>query len=276
MSTTTPNLGLFKYNTDTDGKEIFSIQTALNNNWDLIDSAMAQSGSSGESGYAKLNNGLIINYGQASISSQEVTWTRPNLSENGTMGGNSCACTASTYYSSYYPWRAFDGSTGTGWRVTGNSSGCWLTFYSPIPIKVSQFTYTSTDDEWAKSFKLDASNDNSSWEQLGTYTKSIAAQTTHTVDTEVQGFYKYYRITTIAPYVQYTWIMELNFIATYITSVINSITFPQAFTSSNYAYSLAYRNGAFGESYATNLTSTGMTLQNNSNADAVYYIAIGY
>ena len=37
MSTTTPNLGLFKYNPTTDGKEVFSIKTALNDNWDIID-----------------------------------------------------------------------------------------------------------------------------------------------------------------------------------------------------------------------------------------------
>lgn len=37
MSETTPNLGLFKYNPITDGKETFSIQAALNDNWDIID-----------------------------------------------------------------------------------------------------------------------------------------------------------------------------------------------------------------------------------------------
>ena len=38
MSSTTTNLGLFKYDTATDGKQVFSIETALNDNWDLIDS----------------------------------------------------------------------------------------------------------------------------------------------------------------------------------------------------------------------------------------------
>lgn len=40
MSSTTPNLNLFKYDTATDGKEVFSIETALNDNWDLIDTAV--------------------------------------------------------------------------------------------------------------------------------------------------------------------------------------------------------------------------------------------
>lgn len=37
MSELTPNLGLFKYDLSTDGKEVFSINTALNNNWDILD-----------------------------------------------------------------------------------------------------------------------------------------------------------------------------------------------------------------------------------------------
>ena len=37
MSEYTPNLNLFKYNTSTDGKEIFSITQALNRNWDILD-----------------------------------------------------------------------------------------------------------------------------------------------------------------------------------------------------------------------------------------------
>lgn len=42
MSTTTANLGLFKYNTSTDANTSFSIDTALNNNWDKIDSNCMQ------------------------------------------------------------------------------------------------------------------------------------------------------------------------------------------------------------------------------------------
>ena len=41
MSELTPNLGLFKYNLDTDGKESFNITQCLNNNWDKIDSNTA-------------------------------------------------------------------------------------------------------------------------------------------------------------------------------------------------------------------------------------------
>ena len=37
MSGTTANLKLFKYNTSTDGKQKFNIDSALNNNWDILD-----------------------------------------------------------------------------------------------------------------------------------------------------------------------------------------------------------------------------------------------
>ena len=40
MSTTTANLGLFKYNTTTDANVSFNINTALNDNWDKIDAAV--------------------------------------------------------------------------------------------------------------------------------------------------------------------------------------------------------------------------------------------
>lgn len=40
MSSTTKNLGLFKYDTDIDIDEVFSIEQALNDNWDIIDSAI--------------------------------------------------------------------------------------------------------------------------------------------------------------------------------------------------------------------------------------------
>lgn len=38
MSETTKNLGLFKYDTTTDGKQVFSIDKGMNDNWDIIDS----------------------------------------------------------------------------------------------------------------------------------------------------------------------------------------------------------------------------------------------
>ena len=40
MSTTTENLGLFKYDPSTDGAQTFNIKKALNDNWDKIDASV--------------------------------------------------------------------------------------------------------------------------------------------------------------------------------------------------------------------------------------------
>lgn len=37
MSTTTPNLGLFKYDTTADANAMFNLDTALNDNWNKLD-----------------------------------------------------------------------------------------------------------------------------------------------------------------------------------------------------------------------------------------------
>ena len=42
MSSTTKNLGLFKYDTDIDIDEMFSIDQALNDNWDVLDAKVKQ------------------------------------------------------------------------------------------------------------------------------------------------------------------------------------------------------------------------------------------
>lgn len=41
MSEYTSNLQLFKYDTATDGKEVFSINASMNDNWDKIDAFAA-------------------------------------------------------------------------------------------------------------------------------------------------------------------------------------------------------------------------------------------
>ena len=48
MSTTTENLGLFKYDPSTDGANTFNIKQALNENWDKLDAAVSAARSAGE------------------------------------------------------------------------------------------------------------------------------------------------------------------------------------------------------------------------------------
>ena len=68
MSTVTPNLGLFKYNTSTDANSAFNINKALNNNWDIIDNALtnvdALPDQTGKDGYILTTNGSEASWGQ--------------------------------------------------------------------------------------------------------------------------------------------------------------------------------------------------------------------
>ena len=277
MSTTTPNLGLFKYNPETDGKETFSISQALNANWDIIDNTLTSSSSLGQSGYIKFNNGLTINYGQASVGTQEVAWDQSQyyLASNGTLGGSTCACYASSVPSSGQVYHLFDGSTTTAYASASIGSSEYIIFYSPIPIKPSSISILpSTYGQQGVS--VAGSNDNISYTTIGSIGSFPSGSTWATDTMTSDNFYRYIKFTFNPGNGIRVQAKEVAITATYLTSIVNTITFPCAFTTTNYAYSLAYRNGIFGESYATTLTNTGMTLQNNSNADAVYYIAVGY
>jgi len=64
MSSSTSTLELFKYDTSTDGKEVFSINTALNANWDKIDSfasaikSLSNLDAQGEKRFTDIQNSL--------------------------------------------------------------------------------------------------------------------------------------------------------------------------------------------------------------------------
>ena len=287
MSEYTQNLGLFKYNTETDGKETFSIEQALNANWDILDNViLTASGGLGESGYVELSDGLLINYGKVYTGSQEVSFVNPRLSSNGIMGGNSFAVAAdSANSSSYSAWKVFDGTTTGSWTSGNGGYPHWFTFYNPTPLKVSTLAVTnrSSGNNYAmKDYTVEGSNTNTdgSWVTLKTGENDVATSNlTWYINVNSSAFYKYHRISAtshLSGSGNYIQIGELNITATYITTALNSVIFPKAFQTTNYAYSLAYLNGITGDSYATTMTTTGLTLQNNTNAEAVYYIAIGY
>lgn len=217
-----------------------------------------------------ISNSFLINYGKASVSSQEEQWNRPNLTSNGTLGGNSFAVWANKNTSDAY--KAFDSNTSTSWDSDDGTG--YLITYNPNKIRIVQIliqaTYTMT------ACTMQGSDDNSNWTTLTT-TFANQGGGRYLIQISDSAFYHYYKIfptnsTTSGRNV----LTEVTIWANYITYVLNSITFPQAFTTTNYAYSLAYLNGLFGNSYATDLTTTGMTLQNNSNGTNVYYLAIGY
>ncbi len=75
MSELTPNLGLFKYSTDLDGKQVFSIDTALNDNWDILDEKCNEI-------ITDLNDKVVLDLSNANPSQtfidNTITWNLPD------------------------------------------------------------------------------------------------------------------------------------------------------------------------------------------------------
>lgn len=126
----------------------------------------------------------------------EVTFTRPNLTANGTMGGSSFA--VRTNKTETCPlWQAFDGSGSTYcYLVGGTVTQGNIDIYNPSPLKVSSFSITSYDSqEMITGGIIYASNDDSTYTSLGSFTTSVSgANGTIAIPSGSQGFYKYYRI----------------------------------------------------------------------------------
>lgn len=149
----------------------------------------------------------------------EGSWTRPNLTANGVMGGSSYAASASSTWSSNYAYRAFDGITTAGNCWESSASPSTLTFYSPVPIKATSFTFrnyyaNTSSTNTPNTVVISGSNDNSTWTQLKSYTNTnFTANATWTVNITNNNYYKYYRFSVSAGGA-YMFIVELDITAT--------------------------------------------------------------
>lgn len=103
-------------------------------------------------------------------------WTQPILTENGTMGGNSFACSSDTILSPRDAWYAFDGTLGTDndtFLLKSNSGS--LYFYNPEPLKISKLTVTNRDEKNVRAIRRGifyGSNDFIMWNELCQFTNS--------------------------------------------------------------------------------------------------------
>ena len=122
-------------------------------------------------------------------------WARPNLTANGTLGGDSFAVAASSEYSSTYAaYNAVRTTSGTSysWR-TSSITECTYTMYNPDNLKVSSITIVYTGATYVPStLTVDGSDDGESWVSLpSTYSLS---STTGTLTITTPSPYKYYRL----------------------------------------------------------------------------------
>lgn len=130
-----------------------------------------------------------------------IPFEQPVLTEDGTIGGSSFAVnglpvmgtnlyvmtnpnTGYYYYAGYLPNQQF-------------------TYYNPDAIKLTSITFNNTsipsniEGDILKTFQLDASNDNSDWITIGTYsrTNSAAGSGNDSIEITTEYAFKYFRFT---------------------------------------------------------------------------------
>lgn len=124
----------------------------------------------------------------------ETTFVRPNLTANGTLGGDSFA--VGGYY--WHPqtgnnsiYTLFDGNTSTGCTCTAYNGGGYIIFYNPLPLKV---TSVQNDHIWYAGdwydVTISGSNDGTNWTDLGYFSHGL------TTKCEISNpqYFNYYRL----------------------------------------------------------------------------------
>lgn len=163
-------------------------------------------------GHTKLQYApFAINTGSVGGSTAVQTqFVRPNLSSNGTMGGNDFAVNASSYYegggeTSLFAWKAVNGTnTGEGdcWGAGATDSTPDYMFYYPIALNVTNIQIVNRNTPYSQnvlailSGTVYGSNDNSTWTQLKTFSNSTTtANTSWNIDlSDNTNSYNYYKI----------------------------------------------------------------------------------
>ena len=140
----------------------------------------------------------------------DTTWTRPNLTADGTLGGNSFAVYSPTRNSN--PYRAVDDSASTYWGYYDSGNQTYI-FYNPDALKVTEIVYAYKSSSYrASAVVIQGSNDNSKWVDItSTYSGS---GTTYTSTLTNDKYYKYYKLT-FAPYSSYIQVKDMAITATY-------------------------------------------------------------
>ena len=278
MSTTTKNLGLFKYDTITDANVPFSINQALNDNWDILDEKYNDiSGVTtivdGTTWYRLWKDGWKEQGGEVSLAETERVWEQPTLTENGTLGQGEFAVQANQEYTaSSKLYCAFDKNASTN-AATTSIPATW-TMYFGIPVNISNINFLIWSNGAPKTGYFEVSNNGTTWTNVGNISNTIGTGYVN-LPINTSGYYKYWRMVVTQCTTAYLYCTEITITATYKTSVANSIIFPVAFQNSNYSYTFANQDGGGMDAYVSNKTISGMTLT-NTNSGRASWTACGY
>lgn len=142
-------------------------------------------------------NGTIITTGSNITENITLTaattssFVRPNLTTEGSMGGDSFAVSAKSSSQSNYPaWRAVDSSLSSSYYWRAPDGGGSFTFYNPDSLKVTQIViYYST--YYADSVTIQGSQDNTNWDDI---TSTYSYSSTGTLTLTNNKYYKYYKL----------------------------------------------------------------------------------
>lgn len=113
----------------------------------------------------------------------------PIMTSNSTPSG---LASASTEYGIGLAFKAFDGDDNTRWSSNSGSATQSLTYAFDTAKKISKYKIVSNGTDRITSWDLRASNDNSQWTVLGTYTRSSIIN--EEIDVTTTQSYKYYQI----------------------------------------------------------------------------------
>ena len=125
---------------------------------------------------------------------KKYTFSRPNLSADGTPGVSNFACFAYDHTSSYYKWRCFDGTTSSYWRCS-KGDGAYIGWYYEYPLNVTSFTWTNYYSA-PTHYRLQASHNGEDWRDVYIGSNSnVTSGSSWTANTSSNtGYYRYYRI----------------------------------------------------------------------------------
>lgn len=160
-----------------------------------------------KTGSVKVDSDKLIKctgrYSTRTITTDE-SWIRPNLTESGTLGGSDYAISATHGNANAY--KAVDSNTGSTWQsaqTTGYNHTETLTFYSPVPIKLTNLTFTApawkSAEGWSYRYQIgkgtiSVSNNNNTWTDVATFNNIGGYKSTVSIDLSTESYYSYYKI----------------------------------------------------------------------------------
>ena len=156
---------------------------------------------------------------QINLTSATVkTFTRPNLTANGTLGGSSFAVSGTGTVGSNQPYTAMDSDTSTSkywWVSMTAGTNSEFIFYNPKPLKVASLVigYQSNSTTWqASTIVVQGSNDNQKWIDIAT--SAYVSGISRTVTVNSTRYFKYHRLL-LKVYTMYLGITDIKVNAKY-------------------------------------------------------------